>query len=374
MTTTSEDRSEVIKTYVTPEEKQQIETMAAEHFESSASAAIRQLALDNYAQIYGDITSRAIQERRVDEETLAAVKAGNLATDTLDDALRYTGDDARVPTADGGVTPHPSSYSATLTKHELAQTGTQLTWEDLKDAVSDQRWDDSLVIHPDRVRPESLNQKRKESARVVAAIARHYADGGVLRGDRIRELIDEYLLHLSDRANEEESRAYIHETYTPLVTEDMYEGPQAKRVYYTDEDACPDPAAAVESTLKLKDRTERILDRDEHQAGEEYEDMKASIDAWRADLGEWLTDVATIRKISQMDDVDFEQLDYPEEAGVYHDGQHFLTSVWRGDLEAFSKGLTRREREQIFEDHVPEDALEALPPLERIHEYAQDDT
>jgi hypothetical protein len=364
MTTTSEDRSEVIKTYVTPEEKQQIETMAAEHFESSASAAIRQLALDNYAQIYGDITSRAIQERRVDEETLAAVKAGDLATDTLDDALRYTGDDARVPTADGGVTPHPSSYSATLTKHELAQTGTQLTWDDLKDAVSEQRWDDDLVIHPDRVRPETLKQKRKESARVVAAIARHYAEGGVLPGDRIRELIDEYLLHLSDRANEDEGRQYIHETYTPLVTEDFYEGPQVKRVYYTDEEVRPDPATVAETTAHTRDRAEELLNREDYQAGEEYENLKVAIEAWRADVGEWLTDIATIHAIAQDTSVDLSSVDYPETD--CHNAQHYLTKVWKGDLDAFAEYVPERHKEPILTEHVPEDAVEQLRETHQI--------
>jgi len=367
------DRSEVIKVYVTPEEKQQIDTLAAEHFESSQSAAMRQLGLDTYHQLYGDISSRAIQERRVDEETLAAVKVGDLATDTLDEALRYTGDDIpSMPTADGGATPHPSSYSATLTRHELAQAGTQLTWEDLKDAVSDERWDDDLAIHPDRVRPETLKQNQKYSARVVAAVARHDAADGVLPGARLRELVDGYLLHLQDRADEEEGRRYIHETYTPLITQHFYEGPRAKRVYYTDEGARPDPVNVANHTLDDKVRTAEILDRTTFQKDEDHEDMKAALESWREDLGDWLTEVATLRKLSRDPDVDLNGVDYPQ-TGEYNDAQHFLTSVWRGDLEAFAKALRRKERERIFEDCVPEDAREALPQMEFINDL-EDDT
>lgn len=233
--THSQSRTELAKGNVTPEVKQQLKVLAADKYECSQSAAIQEIIQAEYHQTYGDLDTQTIQEDRIDDETLEAVKTGEVDPAELDDAVRSNGGETqRVAASDGGVEPHPESYHPTVGPDELQEPGRELTWDELKDAVADERWSEDLVIHPERVPDDELRQRHKPTSRVLAAIARAWNATDMVSGDDLDDIIERYLSHQHDRFDHEEGMAYLNETYRPKITAHLWASPKVdSEIYYT---------------------------------------------------------------------------------------------------------------------------------------------
>lgn len=175
---------------------------------------------------------------------------------------------------DGGTMISPGSYSMTLGPNELRQSGPELTWEKLKDAVSDDgHWSDKFVIHPDRVPTDELKSSHKHTTRIIVAMLRHEATAnGFVTEGMVDDMIDKYLVPVCNRADDHAAREYIHETYRPLIEDHPYETPAPNtQGYFTTEAGQVDAAeATLEDRLDIPkhiDRAEDVLGVDRwHQA------------------------------------------------------------------------------------------------------------
>ena len=140
----------------------------------------------------------------------------------------------------------PDSCYLTVTPEDLAEPGPELDWETLWDAVTNPEdggyWNDDLEIHESHVGEDTLKASHRPAARILTGLARSQAyENGVVPRETIDELVDTYCLHLTNRvadAEQERGEEHIRETYTDLVTDQLYENPSPTAdSYYCSKDA-----------------------------------------------------------------------------------------------------------------------------------------
>src|SRR6056297_161716 len=213
------------------EESLKLKALAYDYGSCSQSAVIREYIAEHYDQVFGDLDPDAVDRGAIPDDQLRQIINGADARNVVDEEYLVDTDSEAdtddVAASDGGVMVSPGSYSMTLGPVELAQSGPELTWDKLRGVVADDgHWSDDLVIHPDRVPSEELKSSHKYTPRVIVAMLRHKASAhDFIAGWAVDETIDEYLLGLQDRHDEDEGRRYIHTTYRPKIVEHLYETP-----------------------------------------------------------------------------------------------------------------------------------------------------
>lgn len=228
----------------------------------------------------------------------------------IDDEHRLDDDDVSPVAQDGGTLTHqPERFETMLGPQELEQAGPALEWDELRDIVADENhWSSSLEIHPDRVQPGTLKSNHERTPRIIAAIARHEAQGGYVTTRTVEKLVASKLRHLQSRRDSKAGMAYIKQTYIPLVATHLGTNPRADRDgFIVDEEM---RTRAFESNIdspwtRLQESTEltpaTVLAPTKWQ---ETRDMARFEKAtWHADLGNWLADVATLAQIAEHVDV-----------------------------------------------------------------------
>ena len=191
---------------------------------------------------------------------------------------------AQVPVSDGGVSApaRPSSYTPTHTPQDLATAGTELTWDELTDAIG-RHWSDDLEIHEDRVRssgdveivgeddysndPYALRASKKTVTKILAGILR--SNGDVVPEKLVEAKILQYTEHQISRSDEAAGKRYKKSEYKKqLVKIHGFLIPHPdplKDEYYTSEKAAKELfAEEVEETIAdLVDKT-WVLDPRQH--------------------------------------------------------------------------------------------------------------
>ncbi|WP_433632919.1 hypothetical protein [Halomicrococcus sp. NG-SE-24] len=179
----------------------------------------------------------------------------------------------------------------------------ELDWATLRDAVKNPGdggyWNDALEIHESRVSEETLKTSHRPAARILTGLARSQAyENGVVPRETIDELVDTYCLHLTDRvadAEQERGKEYIRETYTNLVTDQLYENPSPTAdSYYCSKDALQTRLQAeLDTAQTVAERADTITDFDAwKQTTEETDAADDELHKkWRRDLVRWVEDI-----------------------------------------------------------------------------------
>lgn len=385
--TRSQTRTELAKGNVTPEVKEKLKVLAADKYECSQSAAIQEIIRSDYHRTYGDLDTQAIQENRIDDATLDAVKNGDLEPDELDDTVRSGGETARVPASDGGVEPHPESYHPTVGPEDLRDPGRELAWDELKAAVDERRWSEDVVINPARVpvadedipleSQKRLRASRTPSSKIIVAMARYEATGGMIREGELFDLITEYLGHITDRGAE--GLRYVREAYRDHILEELgalYANPNPKSpLYYTTREAYLDtldgytenlaedlahPESHIDAAqARTVDDATHVLRYEKWQDVNDVGQTKRTARAWKETVGEWLSDLATLwnlyRNHSAMIGRHID-VDYPDE---FQDGPDYLRGLAHGYVETVAAELGAETRDEIL-NHYADDAVAAV--------------
>jgi len=285
-------------------EKQALENLA-DAYNCSQSAVNRMYIFRAHQEVFGDIHPEAVPSDQIDVQALLN---GDLETDDVPEKFRMDGDGpAQIPTADGGIAaqPTPSSYTPTHTPQDLATAGTELTWDELTDAIG-QHWSDDLEIHEDRVRESAdvetagdgsyshddyaLKANQNAVAKILAGLLR--SKGGTVTDTELNLTILRYTDHQINRADYSAGKAYKKETYRNLMVKKGHIVPHPdplKDEYYTSESAAEELfAKEVKETIsELIDKT-WVLDPREHVQREGI--------AVKEDASQWLEDLAEYRQ------------------------------------------------------------------------------
>ena len=284
-------------------EKEMIEALSYDILECSQSAGLKHAAKELYQKNAGNIHPRAIRDGAVDVDALLR---GEIDPEDVDEKYRMDGDSpAQVPISDGGVSARarPSSYTPTYTPQDLEESGTELTWDELTDAIA-KHWSDELEIHEDRVRssgdvdtvgddysndPYALRASKKPVAKILAGILR--SNGDVVPAKLVEAKILQYTEHQITRADEAAGRRYKKSEYKRLLVEEfgfLVPHPDPlKDEYYTSEAAAKELfAEEVSETIAELIDTTWVLDPREHvqQTGVA---VKEYASAWLEDLAEF---------------------------------------------------------------------------------------
>ena len=287
-------------------EKELIEALSYDILDCSQSAGLKHAAKQLYTEAVGNIHPRAIRDGAVDVEALLT---GEIDPEDVDEKYRMDGDEpAQVPVSDGGVSApaRPSSYTPTHTPQDLATSGTELTWDELTDAVG-RHWSDELGIHEDRVRssgdveivgeddysndPYALRASKKPVTKILAGILRSHGD--VVPEKLVEAKILQYTEHQISRSDEAAGRRYKKSEYKKQLVE-IHEfliphPDPLKDEYYTSEAAAKELFAkeVSETIADLVDKT-WVLDPREH--------VQQTGIAVKEDASQWLEDLAEFRQ------------------------------------------------------------------------------
>ena len=287
---------------VNDRQKKQVERVA-QAYDCSQSGAGRLLFEQAYNDLFGSIHPDALDRHDVDFDALVS---GELEPDAIDDDLKMDSDGpAKIPTADGGTMARvqPTSYTPTYTPQDLATSGTELTWDELKDAIS-RHWSDTLAIHADRVRPSAqvettadgsyshdeyaLKANQRIVTKILVGMLR--SEGDVVTETDIERVIMQYTDHQITRSkqNYKAGKQYKKDTYKPLITDYFVAHPDPlKDEYYTSEAAAEElfRKEVKETIASLVEKT-WVLDPKEH-AQRETINPKKDASQWVADLAEF---------------------------------------------------------------------------------------
>ncbi|RBI60100.1 hypothetical protein DMJ13_20810 [halophilic archaeon] len=230
-------RKDVQKTFWTDSNGDtKLDALAALH-DCSQGALVRTLVDDAFTDQFDDLDPTHIEQGRVSVEDLQALANNEITVDDLD-----VESDPDTSIAEY----EPDSYYLTVTPDDLAEPGPELDWETLRDAVKNPEdggyWNDDLEIHESRVSEDTLKASHRPAARILTGLARSRAyENGVVPRETIDDLVDTYCLHLTNRvadAEQERGEEHIRETYTSLVTDQLYENPSPTAdSYYCSKDA-----------------------------------------------------------------------------------------------------------------------------------------
>lgn len=286
-------------------EKEMIEALSYDILDCSQSAGLKHAAEKLYRENAGNIHPRAIRDGAVD---VAALLRGEIDPEDVDEKYRMDGDGpAQVPVSDGGVAApaRPSSYTPTHTPQDLATAGTELTYDELTDAIG-QHWSDDLEIHPDRVRASedvdviageydhdeyALRASQTSVAKILTGILR--SKGAKVPAEVVEDTILTYTAHQINRADTDAGRRYKVETYTKVLVEKLglivpHPDP-LEDVYYTSEAAAKNlfRDEVVETVQELVDEA-WLLDPTEHAQREKINPKE--------DAAQWVADLAAFRQ------------------------------------------------------------------------------
>jgi len=317
-----------VTTAVNSIEKQAFENLA-DAYNCSQAAMNRMVVLRAHRELFGDIHPKAVPSETIDTEALLN---GDLEPEDVDERFRMDGDaPAQVPTADGGIAaqPTPSSYTPTYTPQDLAESGSELTWDELTDALTE-HWSAELEIHPDRVRasgdvdmigddysndPYALRASKKPVAKIITGILR--SNGDVVPEKLVEAMILQYTEHQITRADEAAGRRYKKSEYKRLLVDEfgfLVPHPDPlKDEYYTSEGAAKELfAEEVSETIAELVDTTWVLDPREHvqQTGVS---VKENPSEWLEDLAEFRQGLGFLQAVTSDDtwgDV-LEELDDP---------------------------------------------------------------
>ncbi|WP_440008996.1 hypothetical protein [Halomicrococcus sp. SG-WS-1] len=320
----------------------QLDALAALN-DCSQGSLVRSLIDDAFGEQFDDLDPAHIEHGRVSVEDLRALAKGETTVDDLD---------LETKTAEPVDDYDPDAYYLTVTPDDLAEPGPELDWETLRDAVKNPEdggyWNDDLEIHPSRVGEDMLKASHRPAARILTGLARSQAfENGVVPQETIDNLVDMYCLHLTDRvadAEQERGEEHIRETYTDLVTDQLYENPSptADSYYSSKNHLQTRLQTELDTAQSVAERADTVTDFDAWKPASA--DTDASDDAlrddWHHDLVRWLEDIARAK----------------------YAGRTYVTELRRGDYEldqADDKDTT--EFDALHADL--HDALEAVDKL-----------
>lgn len=310
---------------------------------------------------------------KLDKETTEAILSGEISEDeayALIEEEKSVADitgDSTAAVADGGSATQPENYSAQITTAELEQTGRELSWDELREIVSDPQdggvWSDTLKIHPDRVPENAFTRRQKPATRILVAMARSKAEtfGDVLPSDELADLIDTYCLHLTDRANQDRGKAHIRRTYHELVEQHLWEHPNPTvNTYYTTEDRYHE---AIETTIQediqpeLVDDTPVIFNK---RAWSTASDTELDKIEWHDDVGDHLEAAATARTIAnQIDHATLVGMDFQLDDDAQDACHHFMLLEKRF-THAYEETVPEQDRKDIETHFVSDGVLTKL--------------
>lgn len=304
MTQHTQTRDNAKMAYLSDQQSERLEALADLLFETSQSATIGELVDNTYERTFGDLDVGALLENRIDPDTIQALADGTLTADELDLDDDVRSDTTAVATApDGGAKPHPTSYSPTQPGVELRQSGRQLSWDELREAVADERWSEAVEIHSDRVGRETLRANHKITGRVLVAIARHENDRFV-ETDDLRKLAHRYVTHLTKRFDKEEGVEYVVDTYVDVATsldDGLFRFPNpGAEVFFTDKADWRERLidvfdASLESlTVDITSYKDNI-----RATKREYGTDEVTLDQRTEVTKDWMTNVAKVRYLAR---------------------------------------------------------------------------
>lgn len=301
-------------------EKGKLEKLADVVHESSQSGVIRHWIDENYHDHFGDIHPDALERSDVDEEALAD---GTTRPDEIDDDLKISGDGpAQVPASDGGIATrqHPESYTPTYTPDELAESGPELTWDELQDAIN-RHFDDGLTIHPDRVRRSSdvevgadgsysddeyaVLASQRPVAQVLAGILRHHGD--VVDEKLVDAMIRQYTEHQIKRADTEAGREYKIRTYKQLLVDEFeYLVPHpdpTESKYFTSQSVVKHKLGReLREVFQNLESATRVLDPKRH-AQKAQTNPKEDPSEWLSTVGEFRVNLGILHNIREREEL-----------------------------------------------------------------------
>lgn len=286
-------------------EKRMFETMA-EVYDSSQAGVGRMWLKQDYQRYFGSIHPDALERHDIDMDALVR---GVISPEEIDEQYKVDmGDMPAIPATDGGATAamQPASYSPTHTKQDLASSGPELTWSELKEAV-EANWDDEdeqlLEIHPDRVRASAdveftddgryseddyaLKAKQDVLEKILVGLLRTNDE---VSEKQIEATILQYTDHQISRSDHEAGKRYKIQTYKDDITDHFIAHPDPlEDTYYTSEEVAKRRfAKEVEETIAdLVDKT-WVLDPKEH--------VKRTGVPVKEDATQWLEDLAEFRQ------------------------------------------------------------------------------
>lgn len=289
-------------------EKKMWEAMA-DVYESSQAGVGRMWLRNDYQRYFGSIHPDALGRHDIDADALVR---GEIDPEEIDDRFKVdTSGLPEVPAADGMgaiADVSPNSYSATVTKQDLATSGTELTWSELKDAV-DRNWNDDedepVVIHPDRVRESpdvdvtdegdyshddyALRSNQSVVTKILVGLLRN---NDVVSRDQINAAILEYTDHQINRSSDhyKAGKQYKKETYRPQILDHFVEHPDPTEDKYYTSEAVAEELFAEEVRETIAELVDKVwmLDPREHvqQTGVPVKE----------DASQWLEDLADVRR------------------------------------------------------------------------------
>ncbi|WP_435158092.1 hypothetical protein [Haladaptatus sp. DFWS20] len=289
----------------------QLDALAALN-DCSQGALLRSLVDEAFAEQFDDLDPRYIDQDRVSVEDLQALANDEITVDELELSA-----DTPEPVAEY----ESDSYYLTVTPDDLAEPGSELEWETLRDAVANPEdggyWNDDLEIHESRVDETTLKASHRSAARILTGLARAKAyENGIVPQDTIDELVEEHCLHLTNRVTDDEQergKAHIRETYTSLVADHLYENPSptAKSYYCTKSQLQERLQAEVDTAHRLAQQADTITEFETWKRNEERKQERAghtsvsnpedetTREQWFFDLHQWVTEILQAKHIGR---------------------------------------------------------------------------
>ncbi|WP_433631207.1 hypothetical protein [Halomicrococcus sp. NG-SE-24] len=303
------------KTFWTDNEgNTQLEALAAVN-DCSQGAVLRKLVDDAFTEQFDNLDPAHIEQGHVSVDDLRALANGETTVDELD---------LQAKTSEPVDGYDADSYYLTVTPDDLAEPGPELDWATLRDAVKNPEdggyWNDDLEIHESRVGENTLKASHRPAARILTGLARSQAyENGVIPQMTVDDLVDTYCLHLTDRvadAEQERGKEHIRETYTSLVTDQLYENPSptADSYYCSTDHLQTRLQTEIDTAQSVAERAGTITDfytwksTDDADEDDETNNLR---EEWQRELARWLTDIARAK----------------------HAGRTYGTELRRGDYE-----------------------------------------
>lgn len=349
-------KTEQIKIYGDQRLKAMLEAISVGQ-DCSQSAAGRDAIEQRFADLLPGFDIDHFIEGRVSEDDLHALIQGDLSVDDLE----LDDEDAHDPTDRD-----PTHYSAPITPEQLASEGAVCSYDTLREVAGDLLdggyWNEEFEVHPSRVDETTLRQNHRTASRVLAGMARSQMTNGVVAGDMLDELVEDYALHLTTRMDEDRGERYIRERYGDLVRSHFWRHPHPEKdVYFASKARYLTAAQGIIDELHgpLRDDVPAIFT---HAAWEHANGTEIPEQEWHADLGELLNSVVAARRMAvdlQVQEGDFATLDI-KMVDDAKDGCHHLTLLAKRAYDAYQQQVGSYHRTRVEEHHIPRSVGESL--------------
>jgi hypothetical protein len=185
-------------------------------------------------------------------------------------------------------------------------------------------------------------------------------ENGVVPHDMIEDLVDDYCLHLTNRltdTEQERGEEYIRETYTDLITDQVYENlsPVANSYYATKPHLQARLQAEIETAQRVTDRAETVTDFEVwKQTQDGTTDDEILREQWYSDLMTWLEDIARAKHAGRAYVTELRRDTYNNADGETETAYNSLHANIHDGLEAFDTLPTevRVNIIEIFDDRL----------------------